>query len=180
MIDRRTLGMASASAALFAPRVLRAQPVTEITVHYAQPVIYKEAYDAITAEFARREPNIRINYVTTVNYEEGMQLILRQAAAGGLPDLSYQGFNRLRLFALGLRVGGRIVEERLGVGFECIGPRLDRFRVKVGQILGDDSGHTNQQAGNESGEESSAVHWRDLTTCNNCVCARVGSRHPRL
>jgi multiple sugar transport system substrate-binding protein len=99
MIDRRTLGLAATSAALFAPRVLRAQPVTEITVHYAQPVIYKEAYDAITAEFAKREPNIRINYVTTVNYEEGMQLILRQAAAGGLPDLSYQGFNRLRLFA---------------------------------------------------------------------------------
>jgi len=49
--------------------------------------------------FARREPGIRIEWVTTPNYEEGMQLILRQAATNQLPDLSYQGFNRLRLFA---------------------------------------------------------------------------------
>ena len=39
---------------------------------------------------------------------------------------------------------------------------------------------TKQQAGGESGEESSAIHWRDLTACNNCVCAKGGSRHPRL
>ena len=99
MLERRSLGIAAATATLFAPRVLRAQGPTEITVHYAQPFIFKESYDAIAAEFARREPNIRINWVTTPNYEEGMQLILRQAATGQMPDLSYQGFNRLRLFA---------------------------------------------------------------------------------
>jgi len=96
-IDRRTL--AASTAALFAPRVLRAQAATEITVHYAQPVIYKESYDAIAAEFAKREPNIRINWMTTPNYEEGMQLVLRQQATNQTIDLSYQGFNRLRLFA---------------------------------------------------------------------------------
>jgi len=96
-IDRRTL--AASTAALFAPRVLRAQGPTEITVHYAQPVIYKESYDAIAAEFAKREPNIRINWMTTPNYEEGMQLVLRQQATNQTIDLSYQGFNRLRLFA---------------------------------------------------------------------------------
>ena len=96
-IDRRTL--AASTAALFAPRVLRAQTTTEITVHYAQPVIYKESYDAIAAEFAKREPNIRINWMTTPNYEEGMQLVLRQQATNQTIDLSYQGFNRLRLFA---------------------------------------------------------------------------------
>jgi multiple sugar transport system substrate-binding protein len=96
-IDRRTL--AASTAALFAPRVLRAQSATEITVHYAQPVIYKESYDAIAAEFAKREPNIRINWMTTPNYEEGMQLVLRQQATNQTIDLSYQGFNRLRLFA---------------------------------------------------------------------------------
>lgn len=95
-IKRRAL---AASAALFAPAVARAQQSIEITVHYAQPVIFKESYDAIAAAFARREPNIRINWVTTPNYEEGMQLILRQAATNLTVDLSYQGFNRLRLFA---------------------------------------------------------------------------------
>jgi multiple sugar transport system substrate-binding protein len=98
MLERRSLGLAAA-ATLFAPHVLRAQAATDITIHYAQPFIFKESYDALAAEFARREPHIRINWVTTPNYEEGMQLILRQAATGQLPDLSYQGFNRLRLFA---------------------------------------------------------------------------------
>ena len=97
MLNRRYLP-ALATGLLAAPAVL-AQAVTEITVHYAQPVIFKESYDALAAEFARREPGIRLNWVTTPNYEEGMQLILRQAATNQTVDLSYQGFNRLRLFA---------------------------------------------------------------------------------
>ncbi|MDB5368632.1 MAG: transporter substrate-binding protein [Roseomonas sp.] len=86
-------------AALALPALARAQGAAEITVHYAQPNIYKESYDAILAGFAKREPNIRVNFVTTPNYEEGAQLLLRQSATGQLPDLSYQGFNRLRIFA---------------------------------------------------------------------------------
>jgi multiple sugar transport system substrate-binding protein len=97
-VSRRT-ALALPLAALAAPRIVRAQQTAEITVHYAQPFIYKDSYDAITAEFAKREPGIKINYVTTPNYEEGTQLILREAASGQLPDLSYQGFNRLRVFA---------------------------------------------------------------------------------
>lgn len=97
-VSRRT-ALALPLAALAAPRIARADQAVEITVHYAQPFIYKDSYDAITAEFARREPNIKINYVTTPNYEEGTQLILRAAASGQMPDLSYQGFNRLRVFA---------------------------------------------------------------------------------
>jgi multiple sugar transport system substrate-binding protein len=77
-----------------------AQGTTEITVHIPSPVIFRDSFTAQIAAFARYEPGIRINTVTTPNYEEGMQLILRQAAAGQLAvDLSYQGFNRLRLFA---------------------------------------------------------------------------------
>jgi multiple sugar transport system substrate-binding protein len=96
--DRRTaLGLGA--AALAAPRLALGQAPVEITVHYAQPQIFKESYDAITAEFAKREPNIRVNFITTPNYEEGNQLVLRQAATNQLPDLSYQGFNRLRVFA---------------------------------------------------------------------------------
>jgi multiple sugar transport system substrate-binding protein len=101
MLNRRSLPLAGAALAapLTAPLVARAQGAVEITVHYAQPFIFKESYDAIAAAFARREPNIRINWVTTPNYEEGMQLILRQAATQLTTDLSYQGFNRLRIFA---------------------------------------------------------------------------------
>ncbi|MFC3123495.1 ABC transporter substrate-binding protein [Pseudoroseomonas globiformis] len=86
-------------ATLSMPAIGRAQGGTEITVHYAQPYIYQGSYDAILAEFAKREPGIRVKTVTTPNYEEGAQLLLRQAATNQLPDLSYQGFNRLRVFA---------------------------------------------------------------------------------
>ncbi|WP_043360820.1 ABC transporter substrate-binding protein [Belnapia sp. F-4-1] len=95
----RRAALALGTAALAAPRLGRAQAPVSITVHYAQPFIYKESYDAIAAAFAKREPNIQVEFVTTPNYEEGMQLILRQQAAGRMPDLTYQGFNRLRLFA---------------------------------------------------------------------------------
>ncbi|SDB73552.1 ABC transporter substrate-binding protein [Belnapia rosea] len=95
----RRATLALGTIALTAPRIARAQAPVSITVHYAQPFIYKESYDAIAAAFARREPNIQVEFVTTPNYEEGMQLILRQQATGRMPDLTYQGFNRLRLFA---------------------------------------------------------------------------------
>lgn len=96
---RAALALPAALAPLAAPRLSRAQGQAEITVHYAQPYIYKESYDAILAEFAKREPGIKVNFITTPNYEEGAQLLLRQAATSQLPDLSYQGFNRLRIFA---------------------------------------------------------------------------------
>ncbi|MFC7553103.1 ABC transporter substrate-binding protein [Pseudoroseomonas wenyumeiae] len=86
-------------AALAMPALARAQGRTEITVHYAQPFIYKDSYDALVEGFAKQEPGIRPNFVTTPNYEEGAQLLLRQAATRQLPDLSYQAYTRLRMFA---------------------------------------------------------------------------------
>lgn len=83
------------ATALAAPRLARAQQV-DITIHYAQPHVYKDSKEAVAAAFARHEPNIRINWVTTPNYDEGLQLVLRQAVSGQGIDLSYQGLNRLR------------------------------------------------------------------------------------
>lgn len=94
---RRTL--AGAALCSLAAPALRAQANVEITVHYAQPHIFRESKEAVAAAFARREPGIRINWVTTPNYDEGTQLILRQAVAGTQADLTYQGLNRLRLLA---------------------------------------------------------------------------------
>jgi multiple sugar transport system substrate-binding protein len=96
---RAALGVAAGAAAtLAAPHYARAQSV-EITVHYAQPQIFKESKDAVAAAFARLEPGIRINWVTTPDYEAGTQLVLRQAATNQLPDVSYQGLNRQRVLA---------------------------------------------------------------------------------
>jgi multiple sugar transport system substrate-binding protein len=87
-----------AFGALAAP-ALRAQPTVEITVHYSQPHVFRESKEAVAAAFSRHEPGIRINWVTTPNYDEGTQLILRQAVAGTQADLTYQGLNRLRVLA---------------------------------------------------------------------------------
>lgn len=85
--------------ALALPSLALGQAPVDITVHYAQPFIFKPSYDAITEAFARVEPNIRITYVTSPSYPDGTQHILRQAATNQLPDLSFQGLNLLRVFA---------------------------------------------------------------------------------
>ncbi|MBN8944712.1 MAG: ABC transporter substrate-binding protein [Rhizobiales bacterium] len=93
---RATLGIA---AALAAPRLARAA-ATEIVVHYSQPVIFKDSKEQLAAAFARHRPDIRISFINnTPNYEEGVQYVLRQALTGTLPDLSYQGLNRVRAVA---------------------------------------------------------------------------------
>ena len=96
-LSRRVL--LGTSLATLATPALHAQAPVEITVHYAQPFIFKASYDAITEAFARREPAIRITYVTSPSYQEGTQLLLRQVATNQLPDLSFQGLNLLRIFA---------------------------------------------------------------------------------
>ena len=90
-------GLAGLAAALLAaPTIARADAV-EITVHYAQPHVFKDAKEAIAAAFALREPGIRITWQTSPDYNDGLQLVLRQAAAGGGVDLSFQALNRLRI-----------------------------------------------------------------------------------
>jgi len=92
----RRRSLAGLAAAIAAPRIARADTV-EITVHYAQPHIYKDAKEAIAAAFARVESGIRISWLTSPDYNDGLQLVLRQAAAGTGVDLSFQALNRLRV-----------------------------------------------------------------------------------
>jgi multiple sugar transport system substrate-binding protein len=96
-LTRRATALALPGLAL--PALARGQTPVDITVHYAQPFIFKPSYDAITEAFARVEPNIRITYVTSPSYPEGTQFLLRQAATNQLPDLSFQGLNLVRVFA---------------------------------------------------------------------------------
>ena len=91
--------MGGASATVFMPAVARAQAI-EIQAHYSMPAIFKEAQDAVLAAFSAKHPNIKVSYVNpTPTYEDGAQLILRGAATNTLPEVSFQGLNRLRMFA---------------------------------------------------------------------------------
>lgn len=94
-ISRRViLGLGAGLLAM--PRIARAQQ-TEITIHYAQPHIFREAKEGIAAAFAKREPGISIKWQTSPDYNEGLQAVLRQSISGTPPDLSYQALNRLRV-----------------------------------------------------------------------------------
>lgn len=91
--------MGGATAGVFMPAVARAQ-ATEIQVHYSMPAIFKEAQDAVMAAFQAKHPEVKATYVNpTPTYEDGAQLLLRNAATGQMPDVSFQGLNRLRMFA---------------------------------------------------------------------------------
>jgi multiple sugar transport system substrate-binding protein len=101
MITRRnTLQiMAGTTAGVFMPAVARAQSV-DIVAHYSMPAIFKEAQDAVLAAFSAKHPEVKVTYVNpTPTYEDGAQLMIRQAATNQLPDVSFQGLNRLRMFA---------------------------------------------------------------------------------
>jgi len=90
----------TAGAVLAMPAIPRAQGALTLNVHYSMPAIFKPAQDAVAEAFMRANPAIRIDYGNpTPTYEDGAQLILRGAATRNLPDLSFQGLNRLRIFA---------------------------------------------------------------------------------
>lgn len=91
--------MGGATAGVFMPAVARANTV-EIVAHYSMPAIFKEAQEAVLAAFSAKHPEVKVTYVNpTPTYEDGAQLLLRNATAGQMPDVSFQGLNRLRMFA---------------------------------------------------------------------------------
>lgn len=115
-ISRRTaLGIGAGAAATVAmPHVVRAA-TSDLVVHYSMPAIFKDAQDKIAAAFNARSSSVKVAYVNpTPTYEDGAQLILRQSATNQLPDVSFQGLNRLRMFAergIALDLGTLLKEE---------------------------------------------------------------------
>ena len=91
--------MGGAAVSVAMPSVARAQ-AAEIQVHYSMPAIFKDAQDAVMEAFTKKHPEVKATYVNpTPTYEDGAQLLLRNAATNAMPEVSFQGLNRLRLFA---------------------------------------------------------------------------------
>ena len=96
-ITRRLL--VAAPLALPFVRSARAD-ATELVVHYPMPAFFKDVMDQVAAGFMKENPDITVRFpAPSPTYEDGLQLVIRQAAAGGLPDVSFQGLNRLRFLA---------------------------------------------------------------------------------
>jgi multiple sugar transport system substrate-binding protein len=72
---------------------------TEIVVDYAIPDLFKEVHESIAREFMARHPQYKVTFrAPQPGYEEATQNALRQAVTNQLPDVSYQGLNRQRIF----------------------------------------------------------------------------------
>lgn len=71
---------------------------TEIRVHYAIPTIWAETQEKLAAAFMEAHPEIKVTIDGPAEgYEDGAQRLLREAVAGGAPDVAYVGLNLWRV-----------------------------------------------------------------------------------
>ena len=70
----------------------------EIQVQYPAPGLFKEPVEQIVAEFAKRNPGIRVTLLgPQQDYEQIVQHNLRAAITSTLPDVAIHGMNRQRV-----------------------------------------------------------------------------------
>lgn len=87
-----------AAAALSVAAALPAHAETTLTIHYPMPGFFKDVMDTISKKFMEENPDIKIQFAApSATYEDGIQLILRQAGTSEMPDVTFIGLNRLRM-----------------------------------------------------------------------------------
>lgn len=102
--------------ALAVASVAPAFAATEIVVQFPYPELFTETHKQIAAEFARQHPDIKVTYrAPYTSYEEATQKVLREAITGQMPDVTFQGLNRVRVLVdrgLAVPMDGFIAKER--------------------------------------------------------------------
>ncbi|WP_341913589.1 ABC transporter substrate-binding protein [Ferrovibrio terrae] len=75
-----------------------AQAATEIVVQYPYGELFNDTHKQIAAEFAKTHPDIKVTFRAPYDsYEEATQKILREAITKQMPDVTFQGLNRIRI-----------------------------------------------------------------------------------
>ncbi|RTE65341.1 ABC transporter substrate-binding protein [Amphritea opalescens] len=70
---------------------------TELVVQYPYGGTFKETFTEIKAEFESQYPDIQLNFRAPYeNYEDATQKVMRESITKRLPDISFQGLNRVR------------------------------------------------------------------------------------
>lgn len=88
---------AAAALGTMATLAVAAAP-TEIVIQYPYGELFDETHKQIAAEFAKLNPNIKVSFRAPYDsYEEGTQKVLREAITKQLPDVTFQGLNRIRI-----------------------------------------------------------------------------------
>src|SRR5262245_38013702 len=73
---------------------------TEVIIQYPYPDLFNNTMKRIADAFARERTDIKITFRAPYkDYEDGTQRVLREAVTGDVPDLTFQGLNRVRIFA---------------------------------------------------------------------------------
>ncbi len=87
----------SAAMALAAVPALSAE--TEIVIQYPYGELFNDTHAQIAAAFSKVHPEIKVTFRAPYeSYEEGTQKVLREAITGQMPDITFQGLNRIRIF----------------------------------------------------------------------------------
>ena len=78
--------------------VTAAQAETEIVVQYPYGDLFNETHQRIAEEFAELRPDIKVSFRAPYeSYEEGTQKVLRESITRQMPDVTFQGLNRIRI-----------------------------------------------------------------------------------
>lgn len=85
----------AAAAALMAASTAQA---TEIVIQYPYGELFNGTHQQIAAEFAKKHPEIKVSFRAPYDsYEEATQKILRESITKQMPDITFQGLNRIRI-----------------------------------------------------------------------------------
>ena len=129
----------AALAVLMTTGLAQAQQPTEIVIDYAYADLFKEVHESIAKDFMAKFPQYKVTFrAPTSDYEVAAQQVLRQAVTGQLPDVSYQGLHRQRVFAdrgLAVDLTPFIKAEKgwAGMGY-------DQALLSLGQVKGQQVG----------------------------------------
>lgn len=90
--------LACATLCIVSTAVFGQAAVTEITVDYPYPGIFKALHEDLAAKFHSTHPDVRIKFTApATDYEQANQRILLQSVTGQAPDVTFQGLNRQRV-----------------------------------------------------------------------------------
>lgn len=110
-MDRRTLLKTTAgftAVSLMSPMIARAQTAVELSVTHCFPG-HDGFHTEIANAFMAANPDVKITFNNSPpTYEEGHQLVLRQAMTNQLPDIYYSGFHLLPPLSRQLTERGQI------------------------------------------------------------------------
>jgi multiple sugar transport system substrate-binding protein len=72
---------------------------TEIVIQYPYGELFNETHKQIAAEFAKTNKDIKVTFRAPYeSYEDATQKVLREAITNQMPDITFQGLNRVRIF----------------------------------------------------------------------------------